>query len=239
MRADGRNFDELRECRITRDVMKHAGGSVIIEMGLTKVICTASLEEGVPAFLRNSGRGWLTAEYSMLPAATPVRNARESSRGRVGGRTHEIQRLIGRSLRAVTDLTRFGERTMYIDCDVLQADGGTRTASITGGFIALVDALRRCRKEKIIDSYDVSDYISAISAGVVNGTAMLDLDYREDSRADVDANFIMTKQGHIIEVQVTAESKPFDKKLLDAMLLLADKGISRLTGIQEAILKGL
>ncbi|MCX5852684.1 MAG: ribonuclease PH [Deltaproteobacteria bacterium] len=239
MRADGRNFDELRECRITRDVMKHAGGSVIIEMGLTKVICTASLEEGVPAFLRNSGRGWLTAEYSMLPAATPVRNARESSRGRVGGRTHEIQRLIGRSLRAVTDLTRFGERTMYIDCDVLQADGGTRTASITGGFIALVDALRRCRKEKIIDSYAVSDYISAISAGVVNGTAMLDLDYREDSRADVDANFIMTKQGHIIEVQVTAESKPFDKKLLDSMLLLADKGISRLTGIQEAILKGL
>ena len=239
MRADGRNFDELRECRITRDVMKHAGGSVIIEMGLTKVICTASLEEGVPAFLRNSGRGWLTAEYSMLPAATPVRNTRESSRGRVGGRTHEIQRLIGRSLRAVTDLTRFGERTMYIDCDVLQADGGTRTASITGGFIALVDALRRCRKEKIIDSYSVSDYISAISAGVVNGTAMLDLDYREDSRADVDANFIMTKQGHIIEVQVTAESKPFDKKLLDSMLLLADKGISRLTGIQEAILKGL
>ena len=239
MRADGRSYDELRACRITRGVMRNAGGSVLIEMGLTKVICTASLSEAVPPFLRNTGRGWLTAEYSMLPAATPTRNTRESSAGRVGGRTHEIQRLIGRSLRSVTDLTLFGERTMYIDCDVLQADGGTRTASITGSFIALVEALRRYKNEKVIDSYVVSDYICAVSAGVVDGAVMLDLDYSEDSRADVDANFIMTKQGRIIEVQVTAESKPFDRKLLDSMLLLAEKGISKLADIQEGILKGL
>lgn len=236
MRHDGRKWDEIRECRVTREYLKNANGSVLIEMGSTKVICTASIEDRVPPFLRESGRGWLTAEYSMLPMATPTRNTREAGRGRLGGRTHEIQRLIGRSLRSVTDLTLFGEKTIYIDCDVIQADGGTRTASITGSFIALVDAFRSLREEGRIETFGISDYVSAISVGLVEGEIMLDLDYSEDSVADVDANFVMTRGGNIIEIQGTAEGEPFRRTLLDKMIDVAQKGVSELTEIQRNLL---
>jgi len=239
MRADGRRPDELRELTVTRNFLQHASGSVLIEMGKTKVICTASLEERVPPFLKNSGQGWLTAEYSMLPLSTPVRNLRESARGRIGGRTHEIQRLIGRSLRAVTDLAILGEKTIYIDCDVIQADGGTRTASITGAFIALVDALRGWRDSGLIERFGISDYMSAISVGVVEGRVLLDLDYEEDSRADVDSNFVMTKTGKIIEIQGTAEKEPFDRALFDRMIELASLGISELARRQYDLLGDL
>jgi len=200
-RITGREWNEMRQIKITRDFLPSAEGSTLIEMGNTRVICTASLEDRVPPFLRNSGKGWLTAEYAMLPMSTSSRNRRESSSGKVKGRTHEIQRLIGRSLRAVTDLNSIGERTIYIDCDVIQADGGTRTASITGAFIALVDALRRLREDGKIEGFPVKDFISAISVGIVNGEVLLDLDYKEDSGADVDMNFVMTGSGGIVEVQ--------------------------------------
>ena len=239
MRADGRRPDELRELKVTRNFLQHASGSVLIEMGKTKVICTASLEERVPPFLKNSGQGWLTAEYSMLPLSTPVRNLRESARGRVGGRTNEIQRLIGRSLRAVTDLAILGEKTIYIDCDVIQADGGTRTASITGAFIALVDALRRWRDSGILERFGISDYMSAISVGVVDGRVLLDLDYEKDSRADVDSNFVMTGTGKIIEIQGTAERAPFDRALFDQMIECASCGISELARRQYDLLGDL
>lgn len=239
MRANGRRPDELRELTVTRNFLQHACGSVLIEMGKTKVICTASLEERVPPFLKYSGQGWLTAEYSMLPLSTPVRNLRESARGRIGGRTHEIQRLIGRSLRAVTDLTLLGEKTIYIDCDVIQADGGTRTASITGAFIALVDALRGWRDSGLIERFSISDYVSAISVGVVEGEVLLDLDYEEDSRADVDANFVMTRTGNIIEIQGTAEKVPFDRALFDQMIELASSGIDELARRQFELLGDL
>lgn len=229
MRIDGRRLDEIRAVRITRHFLSHPYGSVLIELGKTKVICTASLEETVPAFLKNSGKGWLTAEYSMLPASTQTRNTRESTRGRIGGRTHEIQRLIGRSLRAVTDLDAFGERTIYIDCDVIQADGGTRTASITGGLVALKDLFERLEKEGKLDRMPLKDYISAVSVGVVGGEVMLDLDYAEDSSADVDMNFVITRSGLFIEVQGTAEKSPFSRKILDEMMEQAEKGIKELT----------
>ena len=235
MRANGRKWDEMREVKITRNFLQHPDGSALIEIGNTKVICTASLEDRVPPFLRNSGRGWLTAEYSMLPMSTPTRNIRESVRGRIGGRTHEIQRLIGRSLRAVTDLNSFGERTMYIDCDVIQADGGTRTASITGAFIAMMDAFRKLKEDGIVEKVPVKDFVSAISVGVVNGDILLDLAYEEDSTADVDMNFVMTRGGQFIEVQGTAEQNPFSRDLLDKMVDVATRGILELTEKQIEI----
>lgn len=238
-RPDGRTWDRMREFRITRPYLHFAGGSVLIEMGHTKVICAATIEETVPGFLKNSGRGWLTAEYSMLPAATQKRSKRESTSGRIGGRTHEIQRLIGRSLRAVTDLKRFGERTITIDCDVIQADGGTRTAAITGGFVALVDLFRKLKEDNVLDSIPIMDYVSAVSVGIVEGEIRLDLAYEEDSRAEVDMNFVMTGSGLFIEVQGTAESVPFDRDRLLAMTDLAAAGIADLTRLQREILGGL
>ena len=239
MRAGGREWDEIREIRISREFLKYPEGSVLIEMGATKVICTATLEDKAPPFLKNTGRGWLTSEYAMLPGSTQGRTSRESSRGRVGGRTHEIQRLIGRSLRAVTDLNSFGERTVYIDCDVIQADGGTRTASITGGFVALVDLFRKLREKGLVDRIPVQDYVSAVSVGIVDGRTLLDLDYSEDSRAEVDMNFVMTGHGLFIEVQGTAEKAPFGRRTLDGMTGLAEKGISEIIKKQMSVLENL
>ena len=236
MRTAGRKADELREIKITRDFLQFPDGSVLIEMGRTRVICTACIEDAVPSFLRNTGRGWLTAEYSMLPMSTHTRTARESSRGRVGGRTHEIQRLIGRSLRAVTDLNAFGARTIYLDCDVIQADGGTRTASISGSFVALIDLFRRLKERGVIERVPVRDFVSAVSVGIVDGKALLDLEYEEDSRAEVDMNFVMTGSGLFIEVQGTAEEKPFSRDLLNSMTELAMKGIEAITWKQKEIL---
>ena len=236
MRANGRGLNEIRELKITRDFLKHPEGSVLIEMGNTKVICTATIEDGVPAFLKNSGRGWLTAEYSMLPTSTHSRTPRESTRGRVGGRTHEIQRLIGRSLRSVTALDAFGERTIYIDCDVIQADGGTRSASITGGFVALVDLFRKMQQGGIADRVAVEDYVAAVSIGVVDSCIYLDLDYEEDSRAEVDMNFVMTGKGLFIEIQGTAEEVPFGRDLLNKMTDIAVRGIVQITKKQVEVL---
>src|SRR6185369_1491292 len=212
----------------TPGYLAHAEGSVLIEVGRTKVICTASVEDRVPPFLRNTGKGWVTAEYGMLPRATSTRTQREASAGKVGGRTQEIQRLIGRSLRSITRLNELGERTIWIDCDVIQADGGTRTASITGGFVALVLALQRMREMAQLKDLPIVDYVAATSVGIVDGTALLDLAYDEDSRAEVDMNVIKTGDGRFIEVQGTAESKPFDRASLDALLGLADQGIKAL-----------
>jgi ribonuclease PH len=236
MRAKERGLNEIRELKITRDFLKHPEGSVLIEMGNTKVICTATIEDGVPAFLKNSGKGWLTAEYSMLPTSTHSRTPRESTRGRVGGRTHEIQRLIGRSLRSVTALDAFGERTIYIDCDVIQADGGTRSASITGGFVALVDLFRKMRQRGIVERIPVDDYVAAVSIGVVDNHIYLDLDYDEDSRAEVDMNFVMTGRGLFIEIQGTAEGVPFGRDLLNKMTDIAVRGIAEITKKQVEVL---
>jgi ribonuclease PH len=234
-RLDGRLADAVRPTRITAEYLMHAEGSVLIEVGRTKVICTASVEDRVPPFLRGSGKGWVTAEYGMLPRATSTRTTREASAGKVGGRTQEIQRLIGRSLRSVTSLTELGERTIWVDCDVIQADGGTRTASITGGFVALVLALERLRSQTVIPRVPVSDYVAATSVGVVSGVALLDLAYDEDSRAEVDMNVVKTAGGLFIEVQGTAETKPFDRASLDALLALADQGIRSLVDKQREI----
>ncbi|MGZ3579990.1 MAG: ribonuclease PH [Syntrophales bacterium] len=236
MRAKGRGLNEIRELKIARDFLKHPEGSVLIEMGNTKVICTATIEDGVPAFLKNSGKGWLTAEYSMLPTSTHSRTPRESTRGRVGGRTHEIQRLIGRSLRSVTSLDAFGERTIYIDCDVIQADGGTRSASITGGFVALLDLFRKMQQRGIVERIPVDDYVAAVSIGVVDNHIYLDLDYDEDSRAEVDMNFVMTGKGLFIEIQGTAEEVPFDRDLLNKMTDIAVRGIAEITKKQVEVL---
>ncbi|HTZ39465.1 MAG TPA: ribonuclease PH [Syntrophales bacterium] len=236
MRKDGRKDSEIRPVTITRDYLRHPKGSVLIEMGDTKVICAASIDESVPPFLKGTGRGWLTAEYAMLPASTHERSQRESSRGRVGGRTHEIQRLIGRSLRAVTDLTAFGECTVHIDCDVIQADGGTRTAAITGSFVALVDAFRRLCGEGLVDRMPVKDFVSAVSVGIVEGRMLLDLQYEEDSRAEVDMNVVMTRGGLFIEVQGTAETAPFSRDLLNGLTDLAVSGIAMLTHKQIEVL---
>ena len=236
MRGSGRHWDEMRQITISRDFLKFPGGSVLIEMGGTKVICTAMIEENVPAFLKNKGRGWLTAEYAMLPGSTQVRAPRESARGRVGGRTHEIQRLIGRSLRAVTALDAFGEKTIHIDCDVIQADGGTRTASITGAFVALVDLFRGMKRKGTLAEIPVKDYVGAVSVGIVGGELLLDLEYEEDSRADVDMNVVMTGCGLFIEVQGTAERFPFSHARLDEMTDLAVRGISQITAMQREIL---
>jgi ribonuclease PH len=236
MRAKGRGANEIREMKITRNFLKHPEGSVLIEMGNTKVICTATVEDGVPAFLKNSGKGWLTAEYSMLPTSTHSRTPRESTRGKVGGRTYEIQRLIGRSLRSVTALDVFGERTIYIDCDVIQADGGTRSASITGGFVALVDLFRKMQQRGIADRIPVEDYVAAVSIGVVDNHIYLDLDYEEDSRAEVDMNFVMTGKGLFIEIQGTAEEVPFGRDLLNKMTDIAVRGIAEITKKQVEVL---
>jgi ribonuclease PH len=237
-RQADRRWDELRPIVITNNYLKHAA-SVLVEFGNTKVLCTASLDDKTAPFLKNTGKGWLTAEYSMLPMATQTRTVREAVRGRLGGRTHEIQRLIGRSLRAVTNLSAFGEKTIYIDCDVIQADGGTRTASITGGFVALVDLFRKMKQEGTIENIPVNDFVSAISAGIVDNQVIIDLEYEEDSRAEVDMNFVMTGSGLFIEVQGTAEHSPFDKKQLDQMTELAAKSIKKIIDRQKEIVGDL
>lgn len=233
MRPDGRKNNELREVKITRNFLKTAEGSVLIEMGDTKVICSASIEDKVPQFLKDQKKGWITAEYGMLPRSTHTRMMRESVTGKVGGRTHEIQRLIGRALRSVADLEALGERTVWIDCDVIQADGGTRTASITGAFLSLLEALGVALKKGIIDRIPVKDYLAAISVGIVGGEAMLDLCYAEDSAAEVDMNVVMTGSGNFVEVQGTAEGQPFAKDTLERLLNLADDGIKRLVLMQK------
>jgi ribonuclease PH len=235
MRSDGRLAEQLRPTRITPNYLAHAEGSVLIEAGLTKVICTASVEDRVPPFRRNSGRGWVTAEYGMLPRATTTRTQRESTAGRVGGRTQEIQRLIGRSLRAVTRMEELGERTITLDCDVIQADGGTRTASITGAFVALVLALQKMREQDLLRTMPVTDLVAAASVGIVSGEPMLDLAYVEDSRADVDMNIIKTGSGLYIEVQGTAEALPFGREALNQLLDLADSGIRQLFALQRGL----
>ncbi|GMT46778.1 MAG: ribonuclease PH [bacterium] len=236
MRKDGRRKDELRPVKVTRHFIKHAEGSVLIEVGQTRVICTASIEERVPPFLRDQGRGWLTAEYAMIPRSTSTRITREAATGKIGGRTHEIQRLIGRSLRAVVDLEALGERTVWIDCDVIQADGGTRTASITGAYIALVNAMRYAVRNGIIERNPVKDYLAAVSVGVVDGEPMLDLCYEEDFKAEVDMNIVMTGSGKYVEVQGTAEGEAFERETLDRLLTLAETGIKELIEIQKGTL---
>ena len=233
MRSDGRLDEQLRPTRITPNYLIHAEGSVLVESGKTKVICTASVEDRVPPFRRNSGKGWVTAEYGMLPRATTTRTQREASSGRVGGRTQEIQRLIGRSLRAVTKMEQLGERTITLDCDVIQADGGTRTASITGAFVALVLALNKMREQDTIRTMPVQDYVAATSVGIVEGTPMLDLAYVEDSKADVDMNIIKTGAGLYIELQGTAEAMPFGREALNRLLDLGDTGIRQLIALQR------
>ena len=234
-RVDGRSAAEPRATRITPHYVVHAEGSVLIEAGLTRVICTASVEDRVPPFLRGKGTGWVTGEYGMLPRSTSTRSTRESSAGRVGGRTQEIQRLIGRSLRAVTRLEDLGERTVWVDCDVIQADGGTRTASITGGFVALALAVHRLHESGTIARLPLDDYVAAISVGIVDGRPLADLAYAEDSRAEVDMNVVKTGNGRFIEVQGTAEGQPFDRGALDELLALADAGIDRLVALQRDI----
>jgi ribonuclease PH len=236
MRYDGRMAESLREIRITRNYIKHAEGSVLVEFGDTKVICTASVESSVPPFLRGKGTGWVTAEYSMLPRATHSRSPRESSKGKVGGRTHEIQRLIGRSLRAVMDLSLLGERSVLIDCDVIQADGGTRTAAITGAYVALSDALQGLVSKGELPALPLREAVAAVSVGIVGGEALLDLNYVEDSTAEVDMNFVMTASNRFVEVQGTAEAEPFTIEQMDAMRDLAMTGINRLFRIQKEAL---
>lgn len=237
MRSDGRSHQSLRKITIKKDFLKYAEGSCLIEIGNTKVICSASVENGVPHFLRDTGKGWVTAEYGMLPRSCKSRITRESSRGKVGGRTQEIQRLVGRSLRAVVDTSVLGERTIWIDCDVIQGDGGTRAASITGAFIALTGALKKMQKDDLIESLPLTDYVASVSVGVINDKIILDLTYEEDSQADVDMNVVMTKKGKFIEVQGTAEGKPFSKTDMDNMLELAKKGIENIIKKQKEALK--
>ena len=239
MRPSGRAPDELRPIRITRGYTKHAEGSVLVEFGDTRVLCNASVLEQVPGFLRGSGQGWVTAEYGMLPRATTERMAREAARGRQGGRTMEIQRLIGRALRAVVDLEALGERTIHLDCDVIQADGGTRTASITGAYVALVDAARHLLREGVIARDPIHGQVASVSVGIYKGTPVLDLDYAEDSEAETDMNVVMNEAGAFVEIQGTAEGHPFRMDELMAMLELARKGIARLVEVQrEALAAG-
>lgn len=237
MRPDRRKTDELRVVKIARKFIKTAEGSVLIEMGDTKVICTASIEERVPPFLRDTNKGWVTGEYSMLPRSTHVRSTRESATGRIGGRTHEIQRLIGRTMRSVTDLEALGGKTIWLDCDVIQADGGTRTASISGAFVALKDAVRFALTNGMIERDPIKDYVAAISVGIVDGEPRLDLSYAEDSNAEVDMNVVMTGSGKFIEVQGTAETEPFGQKHLQEMLKLAKSGIQNIIAVQKKVLK--
>ncbi|KNF07227.1 ribonuclease PH [Gottschalkia purinilytica] len=236
MRIDKRSFDQLRSVKITRNYLKHPHGSVLIEMGETKVICTAMVDDRVPPFIKGTGNGWVTAEYSMLPGATATRKIRESSRGKVDGRTQEIQRLIGRALRSVINLEDLGERTIWIDCDVIQADGGTRTASITGAFIALVDALHNLYSQNLISYIPVRNYLSAVSVGIVKGNRILDLCYEEDSNAKVDMNIIMTDKKEFVEIQGTGEESPFSLDDLNELIRLGQKGNSELIEKQKEAL---
>jgi ribonuclease PH len=235
-RAGNRGAEQLRPVRLTRGYTRHAEGSVLVEFGDTKVLCTASVEDRVPGFLRGQGRGWVTAEYGMLPRATHTRGDREAARGKQSGRTQEIQRLIGRALRAVVDLPALGENTLHVDCDVLQADGGTRTASITGAFVAVHDALGWMRGKGIIATLPVKDFVAAVSVGLVEGAPMLDLDYAEDSSCQTDMNVVMTGSGRFVEVQGTAEGEPFAREELDKLLGLAARGISELVAHQRRAL---
>ncbi len=237
MRIDKREFDELREIKVTRNYIMHPYGSVLIEFGNTKVICTANIEERVPYFLKNTGSGWITAEYSMLPGSTSPRKVRDSSRGRIDGRTQEIQRLIGRSLRSVVDLKAMGERALWIDCDVLQADGGTRTAAITGSFIAMADAFNRLKEEKKIKTIPIKNYLSAVSVGVTKDGNMLDLCYDEDHKAIVDMNIVMTDDNKFVEVQGTGERDSFSREELDRLLDLGEKGNKEIIDMQREELK--
>ncbi|RPI37136.1 MAG: ribonuclease PH [Nitrospiraceae bacterium] len=237
MRPDGRTNNEMRPITITRNFIDTAEGSVLIEIGKTRVICTASIEEKVPVFLKEKNQGWVTAEYSMLPRATGTRTMRESSIGRVGGRTHEIQRLIGRSLRSVVDLSVIGQRTFWIDCDVIRADGGTRTAAITGSFICLAEAFNYAIRKGLIAKNPVKEYLAAVSVGMVNNQPVLDLNYEEDSTAGVDMNIVMTGSGNLVEIQGTAEGNPFSVKDLDDLIALAKQGIDRLISRQREIFK--
>jgi ribonuclease PH len=239
MRTDGRKPRQLRPLTITPGYLKTADGSVLIEVGDTKVICTAKLEDRVPQFMRNSGKGWITAEYGMLPGSSQVRIGREASRGKVGGRTHEIQRLVGRSLRAIADLKRLGEKTIWIDCDVIQADGGTRTASITGAYVALREAVATWLTKGILAGDPIKDSVAAVSVGIIDGKVLLDLSYEEDSRADVDMNFVMTGSGKFVEVQGTAESAPFTGKQMERMTEIAQEGIRELLKAQKKILASI
>jgi len=236
-RSDNRAPDQMRPVNIIPDYITTAEGAVLIEVGNTRVICTASVEENVPPFMRNSGKGWITSEYGMLPRSTLTRSTRDATKGRQSGRTHEIQRLIGRSLRAVTDLNRLGERTIYIDCDVIQADGGTRTASITGAFVALGMALEKLVEAGTLNAVPLRDFVAATSVGIVDGEILLDLCYEEDSRADVDMNFVMTAGRKMVEVQATAEHQVFDDQQLNKMLALAGQGVQSLIAKQQAILQ--
>ena len=235
IRQDGRGLDKIRRVQITRNYIKYPEGSCLIELGNTRVICTASVEESVPPFLKGTGTGWVTAEYGMLPRSCSTR----IKRGKDSGRTYEIQRLVGRSLRAVCDMKSMGERTMWIDCDVIQGDGGTRTASITGSFLALADALYKLKKGGVISKVPLKDFVAATSVGIFNGAMLLDLSYEEDSKAEVDMNIVMTGEGEFIEIQGTAERKTFNKEQTDQLLILAKKGIAELIDIQRNLLKDI
>jgi ribonuclease PH len=235
-RGDGRQPDQLRPVKITTRFSKHAEGSALIEVGDTRVVCTASVEDRVPPFLKGKGEGWITAEYGMLPRSTTTRSQRESSKGRPSGRTHEIQRLVGRSLRCIVDLKALGEKTLWIDCDVIQADGGTRTASITGAFVALVEALRHLKKQGTIAELPLLDFVAATSVGKVGGGVLLDLNYEEDSKAEVDMNIVKTGRGLFVEVQGTAEDAPFSEDELQKLMVAADKGIAELIVVQKKVL---
>jgi ribonuclease PH len=238
-RSDNRATDQLRPVKITPHYLLTAEGSALIEMGNTRVLCAASVEETVPAWMRNSGKGWITCEYGMLPRATLTRSPREVTKGRQSGRTHEIQRLIGRALRAVVDLKRVGERTIFIDCDVIQADGGTRCASITGAFVALALALQKLTASGALPAMPLTDYVAAVSVGLSEGTALLDLCYEEDSQADVDMNFVMTGSRQLVEIQATAEHRLFSDEQLQAMMALSRTGVEQLIAAQKAVLPGL
>ncbi len=235
IRRDGRRPDQLRPVTVIRDYLRHPEGSVLVEFGETKVICTASVEEKIPPFLRGQGQGWVTAEYGMLPRATATRMTREANR--TGGRSQEIQRLVGRSLRAVVEMAKLGERTFWVDCDVIQADGGTRTAAVTGGFVALADAFAKLVQGGLLPGLPLRDRVAATSVGVVGGAVVLDLDYQEDSAADVDMNVVMTGSGEFVEIQGTAEHVPFGQGRLQEMLALAEAGIGRLVALQRRVLE--
>jgi len=235
IRQDGRGLDKIRKVQINRNYIKYAEGSCLFELGNTKVICTASIEESVPPFLKGTGTGWVTAEYGMLPRSCQTR----IKRGKDSGRTYEIQRLVGRSLRAICDMKPIGERTIWIDCDVIQADGGTRTASITGSFIALCDSLGKLKKDGLLSEIPIKDFVAATSVGIIKGNLLLDLTYEEDSQADVDMNIVMTMKGEFIEIQGTAERKTFNKEQVDKLLTLAKKGIEELIDIQKNLLKDI
>lgn len=237
MRSSSRKKEQIRPIKMTRKYTKYAEGSVLIEVGETKVICTASIEEKVPPFLKGTGEGWITAEYNMLPRSTQLRKVRDIAKLKVDGRTMEIQRLIGRALRSVVDMRALGERTIWIDCDVIQADGGTRTTSITGAFVALVDAVNKLHKEKPFNIYPIRNFVSAVSVGIVNEEKLLDLCYEEDSQAKVDMNVIMTDEGEFIEIQGTGEESPFSRKDFDELLGLAEKGIKQIVQVQKDVLK--